>query len=164
MRKIARILAALMLMSLLAACGSGDTETKDVDLAAFYETEAEAFGWEEGYMVDIEGDLLESYYPGLSELTAKQLVAKAPMMSAVVSELVLMQCETEEDAGEAAAILQARIDYQVGDETNPGGAWYPASIEAWKEAEVIEQGTYVALIASSEHQDELVEDFNALFV
>ena len=84
-------------------------------------------------------------------------------MSAVVNEVVLLQCETEEDAAKAAAILQERIDYQVGDETNPGGAWYPESIESWKKAQVIQQGTYVALLASAEHQEEMAKAYNDLF-
>ncbi len=61
-------------------------------------------------------------------------------MSAVVNEVVFLQCETDEDADKAAEILQKRIDYQVGDETNPGGAWYPESIESWKQAQVIREG------------------------
>ena len=81
------------------------------------------------------------------------------MMSGVVNEMVLMQCENEEDAGKAAAILQERIDTQA-----EGGAWYPESMEAWSRGIVIQQGTYVAMIASAEHQDEIVEAFNQKFV
>lgn len=107
--------------------------------------------------------MLDSYYPGLSEIATKQLVAKAPLMSAVVNEVVFLQCETDEDADKAAEILQKRIDYQVGDETNPGGAWYPESIESWKQAQVIREGTYVAMIASAEHQADIAEKFQQQF-
>ena len=165
-KPIAMLLSLLLAISLLTGCGSSsDTtaETKDVDLAEFYSGLESDFAWEEGYMADIEGELLDNYYPGLSEISTKQLIAKTPLMSSVVCEIVLAECETEEDAAKVAAILQERIDYQVGDDTNPGGAWYPESIEAWKKAEVIQQGTYVALIASAEHQQEMVDAFNALF-
>ena len=118
----------------------------------------ELCGWEEGYMADVEGELLEGYYPGLSEIPVKQLVVKVPAMSSDVNEIVLMQCETEEDAESAAAILQARIDAQA-----EGGAWYPESLEAWKAAKVLRNGTYVALIASGAHQETLEEQFNLQF-
>ena len=147
-RILALLTAALLLMA--TACG-GDTgntdvpDTSDVALNSFYAGLAEKYGWTEDaadsgpddlLMTNIEGDMLESYYPGLSDLTTKQLVAKMPMMSSVVNELVFVQCETEEDAAKAAEILQSRISYQVGDETNPGGAWYPESIAAWEKAQV----------------------------
>ena len=109
-------------------------------------------------MADVEGELLEGYYPGLSEIPAKQLVVKVPAMSSDVNEIVLMQGETEEDAESAAAILQARIDAQA-----EGGAWYPESLEAWKAAKVLREGTYVALIASGAHQEVLEEQFRLQF-
>ena len=162
--------AALLLTA--TACG-GDTgntdvpDTSDVALNSFYAGLAEKYGWTEDaensgpddlLMTSIEGDMLESYYPGLSELNTKQLVAKMPMMSSIVNEVVFVQCETEEDAKAAAAILQDRVDAQAD-----GGAWYPESMEAWGKASVIQQGTYVAMIASAEHQSEIEEAFNAQF-
>ena len=167
--------AALLLTA--TACG-GDTgntdvpDTADVALNSFYAGLEQEYGWTEDaansgpddlLMTNIEGDMLESYYPGLGELDTKQLVAKMPMMSSVVNELVFLQCETEEDAAKAAEIFQSRISYQVGDETNPGGAWYPESIAAWEKAQVVQEGTYVALIASAEHQAEIVEQFQQQF-
>lgn len=149
------VLSALLLTGLLTACGEKTQTTADVDLEAFYADVEEGYGWDNGYMVDIEGDMLESYYPGLSDIPTKQFVAKMPMMSAVVNEMVFMQCETEDDAANAAAILQDRISVQAG-----GGAWYPESMEAWGRGIVIQQGTYVAMIASAEHQDEISEGFN----
>lgn len=153
-------LAVLMMLGLLAACGGEDSSADvDVDLTAFYADIEEGYGWGDGYMVDIEGDMLDSYYPGLSDITAKQFVAKMPMMSSVVNEMVFMQCETEDDAAEAAAILQDRINVQA-----QGGAWYPESMEAWSRGIVIQQGTYVAMVASAEHQDEISEGFNQKFL
>lgn len=160
MKRICTLALALLMTGLLAACGGGkETETaNDVDLTAFYAGLKDAYGWSDDYMADIEGEMLESYYPGLGDLQTKQLVAKTPQMSSVVNELVFAQCETEEDAGKAAAILQDRMDTQA-----QGGAWYPESMEAWGRGIVIQQGTYVAMIASAEHQDEIVDSFNQLF-
>ncbi len=228
MKKIVTIAMSALLILGLAACGgnsgnsggnSGNSETADVDLESFYTGLAEEYGWTEDVenigpndllLSTIEGEMLESYYPGLSEIPAKQLVAKAPAMSAVVNEVVFIQCETEEDAEKAAEIFQARIDYQVGDETNPGGAWYPESIavvnevvfiqceteedaekaaeifqaridyqvgdetnpggawypesiESWKQAQVVQEGTYAALIAVNSNGAEIAETFAQQF-
>lgn len=151
--------AALVLVS---GCGGQTEEDRaedlDVALESLYAGMAENCGWDGDYMTDIEGELLEDYYPGLSEIPAKQLVVKVPAMSSDVNEIVLMQCETEEDTEAAAAILQARIDSQVG-----GGAWYPETQAAWEKAKVLRQGTYAALIASGEFQESLEEQFNQQF-
>ena len=172
-KRLTLILLALTLMAgLLSACGGNDgndtsAESTDVDLEELYNSWCEAYNWTEDaqnsgentlLLTNLEGDMLEGYYPGLEALAAKQLVAKAPMMSAVVNEIVLVQCENEEDAASAAAILQDRADAQA-----EGGAFYPESMEAWSNAAVIQQGTYVALIASSEYQDALETSFNEQF-
>ena len=155
------VLAALVLL-LASGCGGQKEEagpgSAEVSTNSLYASMAEECGWEEGYMADVEGELLESYYPGLSEIPAKQLVAKVPAMSSDVNEVVLIQCETEEDAESAAVILQARIDAQA-----EGGAWYPESLEAWKAAKVLREGTFVALIASGAHQEALEEQFHLQF-
>lgn len=155
------VLAALLL--LVSGCGGqqeeGRAEDSAVALESLYAGMAESCGWDGDYMTDVEGELLEEYYPGLSEVPAGQLIVKVPAMSSDVNEIVLMQCETEEDADAAAAILQARIDSQA-----EGGAWYPETLEAWKNARVLRQGEiYVALIASGEFQESLEEQFNHQF-
>lgn len=173
-KRLTLILLALTLTAgLLTACGGssdgndGSTESNDVDLEELYNSWCEAYNWTEDaqnsgentlLLTNLEGDMLEGYYPGLEALAAKQLVAKAPMMSAVVNEIVLVQCENEEDAASAAAILQDRADAQA-----EGGAFYPESMEAWSNAAVIQQGSYVSLIASSEYQDALETSFNEQF-
>ena len=116
------------------------------------------FEWDENYMVEVTDDLLESYYPGLSEYTLKQQIIRMPLMSAVVNEVAFVECENEEDAAKVAEIFQKRIDDQA-----EGGAWYPESMAAWSEGEVITRGNYVALIASASYQKELSDAFNALF-
>ena len=151
------VLAALLLLA--SGCGGQREEdgpgSAEASLNSLYASMAEECGWEEDYMADVEGELLEGYYPGLSGIPAKQMVAKVPAMSSDVNEIVLMQCETEEDAESAAALLQARIDAQA-----EGGAWYPESLEAWKAAKVLREGTFVALIASGAHQEALEEQFH----
>lgn len=159
MKKMMVLLLAGILLSLSACGGSKQPVEKSVDLQAYWDSLQETYEWTDNYLVDIEGEMLESYYPGISEITTKQFIAKMPMMSSVVNELVFMQCATEDEAELAAAILQDRINTQA-----EGGAWYPESMEAWSRGIVIRQGTYVGMIASAEHQKEIAESFNALFL
>ena len=143
----------------LTGCGERIEETSaNVDLEAFYAAVAQEYQWGDGYMVDLEGEMLEASYPGLQEIPTVQRVAKAPVMSSVVNEMVFLECKSEEDADCAAAILQERITLQKN-----GGAWYPESMEAWGRGIVIRQGNYVAMIASAEHQDEISDGFTRLF-
>ena len=148
----------LLAVSLLTACGNSGKQEPEVDLTAYFTQMVKDAGLDENYMTDLEGEMLESYYPGISDIPTKQFLAKAPMMSGVVNEMVLMQCENEEDAGKASAILQERIDTQA-----EGGAWYPESMEAWGNGQVIQHGTYVAMIASAQFQQAWADGFNALF-
>ena len=163
-------LSALLAAGLLTACGGtsdGSADTAEVSLSSFYAGLAEEYGWTEDaassgeediLMMDVEGDLLESYYPGLADVATEQLIAKAPMMSAVVNEIVLAQCATEEDAAAAASILQDRVDAQA-----EGGAWYPEPTEMWRsESRIVSNGNFVMLVAHT-GADSVVEQFNALF-
>ena len=159
MKRVLTVTMTLRLaVSLLTACGNSGKQEPEVDLTAYFTQMVKDAGLDENYMTDLEGEMLESYYPGISDIPTKQFLAKAPMMSGVVNEMVLMQCENEEDAGKASAILQERIDAQA-----EGGAWYPESMEAWGNGQVIQHGTYVAMIASAQFQQTWADGFNALF-
>lgn len=149
-------LAALMLLG-LAACGGTNTQ-ETVDLTAYYDSMAEQLDWGENFLVDMPDDMLDTYYPGLKDMETKQLIAKMPMMSAVVNEIVLLECASPEDAEKAAELLQQRAEEQAD-----GGAWYPESMEAWGNAYVATNGNYAALIVSGQDQQALVDAYNALF-
>lgn len=143
-------LAALLMFT--SGCGGEREQEVDLERSCLAGVSAlETAGeWEEDYLTDLDGELLEGYYPGLGEVDMKQLVAKVPAMSSDVNELVFLQGETKKDADAAADILQARIDGQV-----EGGAWYAESQAAWEQAVVLRQGnTYVALIASADQQEQ----------
>ena len=114
MKRIITILMTCVLMvGLLAGCGGKKETVPDVDLTACFDQMRQDAGFDEFYMTDLEGEMLDSYYPGLSEIPTKQFLAKAPMMSGVVNEVVLMQCENEDDAAKAVTILQQRITDQA---------------------------------------------------
>ena len=146
--------------------GSPSESQKDVDLAAFYATLLSENEWPELMSLtedETSAELLDAYYPGLSALSTKQLGVYIAAISAAVGEIALVETESEEDAAKAAEIFQARIDYQVGDDTNPGGAWYPETIEGWKtNSRIVSHGNYV-MLAVGDNADAAVEAFEALF-
>lgn len=133
-----------------------------VDLNAFYESVATANGENWPAMMPLDSEALGAFYTGLNEISTKSCAVYMPMMSSVVCEIALVEVENEADVQAVKDIFQARIDYQVGDDENPGGAWYPESIEGWKNnSRIVSNGNCVLMVAFSEC-DSIVEQFNAL--
>ncbi len=138
----------------------------DVDLTAFCNTLREENTWPE--LMDLTTDvnmkeLLDSYYPGLAEISTKQCGVYIAAISAAVGEIALVEVENAEDVEAVKDIFQARIDYQVGDDANPGGAWYPETIEGWKtQSQIVSHGNYV-MLAVGDNAASAVESFEALF-
>lgn len=160
MKKIFALgLALAMTMTLLAGCaGKSGQKPAEVNLEAFYQT---IFTDPENTpaMVPMETEALDAFYPGLTALELKQTVAYMPMMTAVACEIVMVECAKAADVEAVKTIFQARIDAQVNDNFN-----YPAVIEAWqKEAKVVANGNYVALIVVNGMTDQVVANFNAAF-
>lgn len=139
---------------------------KEIDLAAFYETLRAESIWPELMSLtedETMTELLDSYYPGLSEIPTKQCGVYIAAISAAVGEIALVEVENAEDVQAVEDIFQGRIDYQVGDDENPGGAWYPETIEGWKtKSQIVSYGNYV-MLAVGDAADAAVESFEALF-
>lgn len=153
---IALSLALVTLLAALTACGSKPAEggVASVDLAAFYET---IFTDPENTpaMVPMEGEMLDAFYAGLSDVELKQTVAYMPMMTAVPCEIVMVECADAADVDAVKAIFEARIASMVSDHMN-----YPAVIEAWeKEATVIAGGSYIALFVINGMTEQVVDSF-----
>ncbi|MBQ3135164.1 MAG: DUF4358 domain-containing protein [Oscillospiraceae bacterium] len=129
-----------------------------VDLAAFYNgifTDPD----NSPAMLPMDNDALDAFYPGLNAIALKQKVAYMPMMTAVPCEIVLVECANAADVAAVKAIFNARIAAQVDNHFN-----YPMVIEAWeREAKVVANGNFVALLVVSGMTDTVVSDFNALF-
>lgn len=138
----------------------------EIDLAAFYETLRAESTWPE--LMNLTEDetvteLLDSYYPGLAEIPTKQCGVYIAAISAAVGEIALVEVENAEDVQAVEDIFQGRIDYQVGDDENPGGAWYPETIEGWKtKSQIVSRGNYV-MLAVGDAAEAAVESFEALF-
>ncbi len=161
MKKFITILLTLTLALSLAACGGreGDFDEKVPDLNQYYEDFMATLGADNTpAMMDLEGEFLEAYYPGLGEYGAKQSVLKAAAITSVPYEFALVELEKESDAKAVADLFQARIDSQV-----QGGAFYPETIESWKKAQVLTKGRVVALISAGGEQEAAVSAFEKLF-
>ena len=137
---------------------SGGTETaQSVDLAAFYETVSAGDNFPA--MAALTGDTLDALYPGLNDLKPKQCLVYTPMISAVGAEIALVETASAGDVQTVKDIFQSRIDYQIEQ-----GAFYPATVEAWKNStKIVSNGNYVMLVCMNGGCDGIVSSFNALF-
>lgn len=148
-----------------SSSGSGDsssTPSTNVDLSAFYSTITGKYQF--SFMMEADNDMLSAYFSGLSGLSLSQcLVYQCGMSPSPNGDFVLIQVSDSKDVDTVKSILQARIDYMVGDGNGPGGAWYPMEQTTWEEyARIAVNGNYLMLIAH-ENCDDIVKEFNALF-
>ena len=135
-----------------------------VDLGAFYETLASTTENWPGMMGASDLETLDMLYPGFADISTKQACVYMPMITSVAAEFMLVEVENEADVQAMVDVCQGRIDYQVGDGTSPGGAWYPETIENWKtNSRIVSNGRYVMLAVYPENVDGIVAQFNALF-
>ena len=156
MKKVVSIALAFVMALGLVACGSSAKEAPD--LQAYYDEFMASLGENVPMMMEVTDDLVENVYPGLSSYTCNQKVLQTAAISAVAFEMALVEVADEADVEAVKGIFQSRIDSQV-----EGGAMYPATVEAWQNAEVLVNGNVVALIAAGEDQTAAVDAFNALF-
>ena len=87
MKKLTALLLTLTAVLSLAACGGrqGDFDEKAPDLNQYYEDFMSTLGADNTpAMMDLEGEFLETFYPGLSGFKTKQLVVKAAAISSVL--------------------------------------------------------------------------------
>lgn len=165
MKKWISALFALAMMLSLCACGgapapSDDPSAFSADLSAFSETLFQ--GDEAPVMMPVEGELVEATYPGLEAVERKQTVLLTAAISATAAEAAMVEVADAADVDTVRDIFQARIDAQVGTDDQPGGAWYPETIESWKNnSEIVVKGSYVCLFVG-DNKDEMIAAFNAL--
>lgn len=130
-------------------------ETDTVDLAAFFTTMDETYTLNN--MGDMDAELMDAFYSGLSDIATKQFIGKLSMITAAAHEIVLIECENSDDVETVKTIFAARKQMQV-----EGGAWYPASIQMWENAQICESGNYVMLVSHTNSAD-IAACFYALF-
>lgn len=134
----------------------------EVDLQAFYD-QLVFDDPDFNASMELYNEYLDVQYPGLTAIPTKQLIVYQPMISAVVCEIALVEVEDSDDIKAVLDLLQARITAQVGTDDEPGGAWYPASIEGWQNnSRIVSHGRYIMMIAYDKC-DDVVAAFDALF-
>ncbi len=158
-RILAMMMAVVCALTMLTACGSKEETTPapdsafSVDLNRFY-TEIMDAAEEGPMMMDLSADaeLMEVMYPGLGAVETKQLVLASPAMSAVAVEFAFAEVANAADVETVKNAFQTRIDAQVA-----GGAWYPETIEGWKNnSEIVVIDNYVCLFVCAE-KDGMIE-------
>lgn len=131
-------------------------ESTSVDLTAFYNDTIANYEFQT--LEAFTGDVLDTYYPGMSAVSTKQCLIMGTMMSMNNGEFCLVEVTNSSDVDTVKKILQDRVDYMA--ET---GAWYPDPTELWtNSSRVVSNGNYVMMVVH-ESCDDIVDDFNALF-
>ena len=147
---------------------SGDTSTggssssASVDLQAFFDTINADY--EMPFMMEMDSAALDSYFPGLTGISAQQLVAyQCALSPSPAGDVVLVQLTNSSDVNTVKALFQDRIDYMTGADGNMPGAWYPGPTEMWlNSSRIVSNGNYVMLVVN-ENCDAIVNAFNGLF-
>ena len=132
-----------------------------VDLNAFYLSLMETYGENFPATMNVceSVEMLDGFYPGLSAIDTKQMMIYQPMMGAVVCEIALVEVTNSSDVETVKGMMQARIDAQVD-----GGAWYPETIEGWKNnSDIVVNGNYVAMFVIPEGMMDAASEFGKLF-
>lgn len=161
--------AAVLCLTMLSACASEkQPEAKDADLAAFAQTltENHEFGGfldrvdpKDEQMGEMMAQMLDNYYPGLTDLDLEQLEVYMSMISFSSGEFALAQAKNADDAAKVKDAFQARIDSKTAE--GPGN--YPEEVEMWQRSSAVTiNGNYVMLVCA-EDCSAIVEEFNALF-
>lgn len=135
--------------------GENPAEGTDIDLSAFFDTLSETY--EMAATENLDAEMADAFLPGLNDISLRQSVLRTPMITAAVCEILMVECENSEDAAAVAEIFRERMQSQID-----GGAWYPASIEVWEGAQIVTEGSFVALFAHSDAES-MAQDFSALF-
>ena len=144
-----------------AAEGEGAGNTDDsgdssVDLTAFYNDMISQYEFQS--LQAFTGEVLESYYPGMSAIATNQCLIMGTMMSMNNGEFCLVEVSDSKDVDTVKSIFQTRIDNMAG-----GGAWYPGPTEIWtNSSRVVSNGNYVMMVVNPSC-DDIVDAFNALF-
>lgn len=155
MKRLTALLLILCAALALTGCGSKSDDAFTTDLAAFYDgLVTDDFPM----MMELPEDMIEGFYPGLTEIERTQTVLYAPAISAVACEIAMVEVADAADVDAVKDIFQARIDAQVA-----GGAWYPETIEQWENnAQIVVRGNCVCLFVVPEELGSPADAFNAL--
>ena len=162
MKKYKSIMAVVMMILLLTGCGGktgteASTGKQTPNLTVWMDDYMQSLGGDAPAVEALDSEFIPMFYPGLENYDTKQCDIRIAAVSVVAFEFALIEAETPEDAEAIGAILRERINTQI--ET---GAFYPATVDAWKKAETVITGNIAALICANDHQDEAMASFMEL--
>lgn len=130
-----------------------NTSSGSVDLQAFYDDMTSTYEFQA--LQAFSGEILDSYYAGMSDVDTKQCLIMGTMMSMNNGEFCLVEVTNSSDVETVKAILQSRVDYMA-----ESGAWYPGPTELWtNSSRVVSNGNYVMMVVH-ENCDDIVDAFN----
>lgn len=135
----------------------GETAASVQSLADFYAGLQESFEGL-GMMMTYEGELLDNYYPGLSDIAVEEILIQETAMTMANCAVALVHVTDSADAAAVEAILAARAQIQAD-----GGAWYPASCETWANAVIVTEGNYVGMFVYPETAQDMADAFTAAY-
>ena len=111
-----------------------------------------------GMMAAYEGELLDNYYPGLSDIAVEEILIQETAMTMANSAVALVHVTDSADVETVKSILAARAQTQAD-----GGAWYPASCETWANAVIVAEGNYVGMFVYPEGAQDMADTFTATY-
>ena len=150
-RKLCLVLALCLALA-LTGCG-GAEEPVSIDLDAFYGALAQQNDFP--MMMAVDSAMMEGLYPGLADIGRVQTVIYTAAISATACEIAMVEVADAADTAAVKEIFQQRVDSQVA-----GGAWYPETIEAWKNgSEIVVRDHYVALFVTPPEMTSPAEAF-----
>ena len=147
--------------SCIVRCVWKESGTDLPSLADFFATLQSSYEGLDAMMV-IEGEVLDTYYPGLGSIAAVEevLIQETMMsMSNVAVGLVKLSDEaTLDDILAVQAVFQGRITTQA-----EGGAWYPASCETWEQGVTSSVSNHVGMFVYPEGAQAMADLFTQTF-
>lgn len=132
-----------------------------VSLSGFFSTLQGSYEGLDSMMV-LDGELLDTYYPGLSSIAAvEEVLVQETMMTMANMAVGLVKLSGDATSDDIAAVqnaLQTRINTQAD-----GGAWYPASCETWEQGVITSTANVVGMFVYPENAQDMADLFTQTF-
>lgn len=157
MKKLSALLLALLLVVGLAACSGSNsgTEGKSADLTKVMDDMKAVL--ENKEMMDLGKDnLLQNY--GIDPESVKQFAVYIDSTGLKGDEIILLEAKDEE----AAKTVKQMIDARYQQKENTMKSYQPEEYAMLKECKVQQNGNYISLIVSPQHE-ELEKIYNEAF-
>lgn len=131
-------------------------ESSSASVTGFYQSVTSQN--EFGMLQEVTGEFLANFFPGMSGVSTNQQQIYMAAMTATPVEFAIVEVASGSDVDTVKSIFNTRIQTQID-----GGAFYPDTIEGWKNnSRVVSKGNFVMMIVH-ENCDAIVSLFNGTF-